>query len=87
MDEFNSDESIFCFLLTTRVGGLGVNLTGADRVVLFDPDWNPSTDIQAGTPHKPRTPPNPPLARLRPGVPPPQPGRRMRVYGAHDPFE
>jgi DNA excision repair protein ERCC-6 len=47
IDEFNSDESIFCFLLTTKVGGLGVNLTGADRVVLFDPDWNPSTDQQA----------------------------------------
>lgn len=47
IDRFNRDESIFVFLLTTRVGGLGVNLTGADRVVLFDPDWNPSTDLQA----------------------------------------
>ena len=33
-------------LLTTTVGGLGVNLTGADRVLLYDPDWNPSTDTQ-----------------------------------------
>lgn len=47
IDRFNFDTSIFIFLLTTRVGGLGVNLTGADRVVLFDPDWNPSTDLQA----------------------------------------
>lgn len=47
IDRFNNDEAVFVFLLTTRVGGLGVNLTGADRVVLFDPDWNPSTDLQA----------------------------------------
>lgn len=47
IDRFNFDESVFVFLLTTRVGGLGVNLTGADRVVLYDPDWNPSTDLQA----------------------------------------
>ncbi len=33
------DKSIFIFVLTTRVGGIGVNLTGADRVVIFDPDW------------------------------------------------
>ncbi|KAM3912905.1 DNA excision repair protein ERCC-6 [Leptodactylus fuscus] len=44
---FNEDTSIFVFLLTTRVGGLGVNLTGANRVVIYDPDWNPSTDTQA----------------------------------------
>ncbi|KAM6956342.1 DNA excision repair protein ERCC-6 [Aplochiton taeniatus] len=44
---YNEDKSIFIFLLTTRVGGLGVNLTGANRVIIFDPDWNPSTDTQA----------------------------------------
>ncbi|XP_054428344.1 DNA excision repair protein ERCC-6 isoform X2 [Pteronotus mesoamericanus] len=44
---FNEDPSIFVFLLTTRVGGLGVNLTGANRVIIYDPDWNPSTDTQA----------------------------------------
>ncbi|XP_059518075.1 DNA excision repair protein ERCC-6 isoform X4 [Myotis daubentonii] len=44
---YNEDMSIFVFLLTTRVGGLGVNLTGANRVIIYDPDWNPSTDTQA----------------------------------------
>jgi len=33
-------------ILTTKAGGLGVNLTGANRVLLYDPDWNPSTDAQ-----------------------------------------
>ncbi|XP_031844285.1 DNA excision repair protein ERCC-6 isoform X2 [Nomia melanderi] len=44
---FNNDSSYFAFLLTTRVGGLGVNLTGANRVIIYDPDWNPATDAQA----------------------------------------
>ncbi|VDN36504.1 unnamed protein product [Gongylonema pulchrum] len=47
VEKFNKHDEIFIFLLTTRVGGLGINLTGANRVVIFDPDWNPSTDIQA----------------------------------------
>jgi DNA excision repair protein ERCC-6 len=48
VDRFNSATSpFFIFLLTTRVGGLGINLTGADRVIIYDPDWNPSTDLQA----------------------------------------
>ncbi|KAG0204914.1 hypothetical protein BGX28_003293 [Mortierella sp. GBA30] len=47
VDEFNARSDIYVFLLTTKVGGLGVNLTGADRVIIFDPDWNPSTDVQA----------------------------------------
>ncbi|KZC13269.1 DNA excision repair protein ERCC-6, partial [Dufourea novaeangliae] len=44
---FNCESSYFVFLLTTRVGGLGVNLTGANRVIIYDPDWNPATDAQA----------------------------------------
>ncbi|GFR43344.1 hypothetical protein Agub_g4266, partial [Astrephomene gubernaculifera] len=47
IDDFNGRPEVFLFLLTTKVGGLGVNLTGASRVLLYDPDWNPSTDIQA----------------------------------------
>lgn len=47
VDTFNNNEFYHVFLLTTKVGGLGVNLTGADRVIIYDPDWNPSTDIQA----------------------------------------
>jgi len=47
ISRFNSSPDIFVFLLTTKVGGLGVNLTGASRVVIYDPDWNPSTDTQA----------------------------------------
>ncbi|EEQ92014.1 hypothetical protein RJZ56_003565 [Blastomyces dermatitidis] len=47
VDEFNNNPDIHVFLLTTKVGGLGVNLTGADRVIIYDPDWNPSTDVQA----------------------------------------
>jgi len=47
VDEFNTNKDIDVFLLTTRVGGLGINLTGANRVIIYDPDWNPSTDVQA----------------------------------------
>lgn len=47
IDKFNNDQDTFLFLLTTRVGGVGVNLIGANRIIIFDPDWNPSTDIQA----------------------------------------
>jgi len=41
MDRFNSDPKIFCFILSTRSGGVGVNLTGADTVIFYDSDWNP----------------------------------------------
>jgi SNF2 family DNA or RNA helicase len=42
MDRFNGDARIFCFILSTRSGGLGINLTGADTVVFYDQDWNPA---------------------------------------------
>ena len=47
MERFNADSRIFCFILSTRSGGLGVNLTGADTVIFYDSDWNPTMDAQA----------------------------------------
>jgi SWI/SNF-related matrix-associated actin-dependent regulator of chromatin subfamily A member 5 len=48
IDEYNKPGSEkFVFLLTTRAGGLGINLTTADIVVLYDSDWNPQADLQA----------------------------------------
>jgi hypothetical protein len=47
MEKFNRDEKIFCFILSTRSGGLGINLTGADSVIFYDSDWNPAMDAQA----------------------------------------
>jgi len=48
MDEFNAAGSeLFLFLLTTRAGGLGINLQTADVVVIYDSDWNPQCDLQA----------------------------------------
>lgn len=45
--KFNQVETdkLYVFLLTTRVGGLGINLTAANKVIIFDPDWNPMVDI------------------------------------------
>lgn len=46
MDSFNNDSDIFVFMLSTRAGGLGINLQAADTVILFDSDWNPHQDAQ-----------------------------------------
>ena len=45
--EFNNNPEVFCFLLTSQVSGLGLNLVGADRAIILDPDWNPANDSQS----------------------------------------
>ena len=48
IEHYNApDSSDFAFILSTRAGGLGINLMTADTVVLFDSDWNPQADLQA----------------------------------------
>lgn len=47
IERFNSDPNMFVFLLSTRAGGLGINLQSADTCIIFDSDWNPHQDSQA----------------------------------------
>lgn len=47
IQEFNNKDAYFCFLLSTRAGGLGINLTAADVAIFYDSDWNPQMDLQA----------------------------------------
>lgn len=48
VDRFNDPQSAeFVFMLSSKAGGCGLNLIGANRLVMFDPDWNPANDDQA----------------------------------------
>eukprot|EP00914_Ancora_sagittata_P024827 GHVO01049546.1.p1 GENE.GHVO01049546.1~~GHVO01049546.1.p1 ORF type:complete len:365 (-),score=79.99 GHVO01049546.1:151-1167(-) len=47
VEQFTSNERIFLFIASTRAGGVGINLTGADVVIFYDSDWNPAMDRQA----------------------------------------
>ena len=47
IDQYNEDPGIFIFVLSTRAGGLGINLTAANTVILHDLDFNPYNDKQA----------------------------------------
>lgn len=52
IDRFSKpDSDRFVFLLCTRAGGLGINLTAADTCIIFDSDWNPQNDLQVGHTH------------------------------------
>ena len=47
IEDFNHEPDVQYFLLSTRAGGLGINLTAADTVIIYDSDWNPHQDMQA----------------------------------------
>jgi SNF2 family DNA or RNA helicase len=47
MTRFNTNPRYFVFILSTRSGGVGINLTGANCVIFYDSDWNPAMDQQA----------------------------------------
>lgn len=49
IETFNTKPDCFAFLLSTRAGGLGLNLTSADTVIIYDSDWNPHQDMQVRT--------------------------------------
>lgn len=47
IDDFQNNPDVFVFLITTQTGGVGLNLTAANKVIIFDPNWNPAHDLQA----------------------------------------
>ena len=63
VQRFNSDPTIEVLLLTTHVGGLGLNLTSADTVIFLEHDWNPQKDLQVFTALY--SPPPPPALAVR----------------------
>jgi len=69
MQRFNSNPRIFIFILSTRSGGVGMNLTGADTVIFYDSDWNPAMDAQVRRRPPRRAIPRPrPAAAMRPNA-------------------
>jgi DNA helicase INO80 len=48
VDAWQGSDAYFVFLLSTRAGGLGINLTAADTVIFYESDWNPTMDLQVG---------------------------------------
>jgi SNF2 family DNA or RNA helicase len=59
IDRFTNPEiDSFAFLLSTRAGGLGLNLTAANTVIIYDSDWNPQNDLQAQVRRIERSPPS-----------------------------
>lgn len=46
VDQFNEDRSLLLFLISTKAGGLGLNLTSASKVIIYDCNWNPTHDLQ-----------------------------------------
>ena len=47
VERFYNDKDTMIFLLSTRAGGLGINLIAADTCIIYDSDWNPQQDLQA----------------------------------------
>lgn len=50
IDRFNRDPTSFVFLLSTRAGGVGINLTAADTCIIYDSDWNPQVRLRFDSP-------------------------------------
>ena len=67
ISDFNEGpiESTFCLILTSKVGGIGLNIHGASRAIIFEPDWNPGQDEQsAARIHRPEQVENVAVYRL-----------------------